>query len=57
MKTVDEKCYAFAKSWLAPSGFAYSGDIRHLAEIEQDISEEFSNELDKVCDNEKETPR
>ena len=55
-KTIDPKCYEFAKSWLG-DGYTYSGDIQHLAELVQDISEEFKNELDTACENEKETPR
>ena len=46
MKTVDEKCFAFAQSWLG-NGYTYSGDTQRLAELVQDISEEFSNQLDQ----------
>ena len=59
MKTVDNKCYLFAFSWLCGSraGYTYSGDIQKLAELVQDLCEEFTNELDTACDNEKGTPR
>ena len=57
MKTVDEKCFAFAQSWLWDAGYTYSGDIQKLAEIVQDLAEEFTGGLDQACDNEKETPR
>ena len=57
MKTVDKKCYEFAKDWLLDDGYTYSGDIQLLAELVQDISEEFKNELDTACENEKETQR
>ena len=56
-KTVDYKCYEFSKQWLLSDGYTFTGDIQKLAEIVQDISEEFKNELDQACENEKETPR
>ena len=57
MKTVDPKCYEFAEKWLWMDAYTYSGDIQKLAELVQDIAEEFTNELDQACENEKETPR
>ena len=54
-KTVDEKCYEFAEQWLWGDGYTYSGDIQQLAEIVQDLCEEFTHELDTACENEKGT--
>ena len=47
MKTVDDKCYAFAKDWLLGDGYTYSGDIQRLAEIVQDLCEDFCKDLDQ----------
>ena len=57
MKTVDKKIYEFAEQFLWDDGWTYTGDIQKLAELVQDLCEEFTHELDQSCDNEKEPPR
>ena len=43
--SVDPKFYAFAQTWLAGSGYTWTGDIERLAQQIQDVAEDFVTEL------------
>lgn len=44
--TVDVKVHAFAATWLQGAGWTYSGDVQRLAELVQEVCEEFVRDLE-----------
>lgn len=42
----DVKCHAFARIWLSAGGWSNDMDIAKLAQLVQDISEDFVTDLE-----------